>query len=103
MKPATSKPGNSEIYVVCVSYLGINEAVLEYLFSHIGIHHFLLISINTFTMGSIFYYQEIPPDISVKKRSIAKITAHRKDFLLVIVVTMTGSLYDNNCNLKKLI
>ena len=60
MKPATSKPGNSETYVVCLGYLGINETVLESLFPHIGMYHFLLISINTFTTGNIFHYQEIP-------------------------------------------
>ena len=64
VKPATSKPGNSEIYVVCVGYLGTNEEVLESLFSHIGIYHSLFIH-NVFT--------------------VCKFVIAKKDFLRVIV------------------
>ena len=36
MKPATSKPGNSEVYIVCLNYKRPEEAVLEGLLTFYG-------------------------------------------------------------------
>ena len=38
MKPATSKPGNSEVYIVCQGYLGMKENILELLILHVGMY-----------------------------------------------------------------
>ena len=35
-KPVSSKPGNSEVYVVCHGFKGVSEEVLEKLLSNTG-------------------------------------------------------------------
>ena len=35
-KPASSKPGNSEVYIVCQGFCGISEELVQVLLSHTG-------------------------------------------------------------------
>jgi len=44
-KPLTSKPGNSEVYVVAECYKTLDDQLLAVLKSHVGLWHPLLISV----------------------------------------------------------
>jgi len=80
-KPLTSKPGNSEVYVVAECYKTLDDQLLAVLKSHVGLWHPLLISVfRLYLTLPIHIRQEYYHVMIIDPVHILMLTASLKSF-----------------------